>query len=379
MKNKKLLKTTHPELFKEWDFEKNINHSWEEISTSSGHKIWWKCENNHSWDAAVYSRTSKTNPCGCRYCKHNSPPTAAHNFAATYPELLKEWDYDKNTVDPSTISPKSSKKFWWKCKYGHSWETRAEHRANGHGCYKCKGQSSKQQVFLFCEVKYFFPDAIYRHKVNGIECDIFLPTENIGVEFDSTLYHSHKVDKDAEKVRKLNEYGVKIISIREYKMPMINGLTVGYNNNCDNLEISKSLMALLGKILDRHDLTDYSTGNKPINEQVYLEEIKSYPNVLDRTLTINNPELSKEWDYENNGGLTPSDVAPFSHYPAKWICPQGHTYEAAISTRNHNKTGCPICQNHSSLSYSRNKTREPIYPKRIRIRGKKLGGNHNGK
>jgi len=366
MKDSRLLKNTHPGLFEEWDFDKNLKYSWDTTSTRSGRKVWWKCKNGHSWDAAVFSRTDKINPSGCRYCCHNSPPTPAHNFAATYPELLKEWDYDKNTVDPSSISPKSSKVFWWKCKYGHSWKTRVAHRANGHGCYKCKGQSSKQEVFLYFEAKYFFPNALYRHKINKIECDIYLPDENIGIEFDSTHYHAHKIDKDADKVSKLREYGIEIISVREYKMPMINRLTVGYNNNCDNLEVSKNLMALLGQMLNRQDLTDYSTTNKPINEQAYLDEIKSYPNILDRTLALQNPELAKEWDYENNGGLTPTDYAPFSHKIVKWICPVGHPYEATIANRNNLNQKCPHCQNHSSLSYSINKNREPLHPKRIR-------------
>jgi hypothetical protein len=372
MKGLTLLKDTHPHLVKEWDFEKNTEYSWETISSHSGRRVYWKCDKGHSWDTRVYVRTSKNGGTGCRYCKHNSPPTVEHNFAVLYPELLKEWDYDKNGIDPHLISPKSVKKYWWKCKYGHSWETRTGHRINGHGCYKCRGMaSSKQQVFIFCETKYFFPDAEYRKKINGIECDIYLPNEKIGIEFDSARWHKNKVDKDAEKVHKLREFGIEIINIREYTMPMVNRLTVGYNNNYGDLGIAKSLMALLGKLLNRQDLIDYSIGNKPINEQEYLRELKSYPNILNRTLALHNPELSKEWDYDTNGGLTPSDFSPYSGHKAHWVCPKGHPYKAIISNRNLHKTGCAQCQNHSSLSYSINKTREPLHQKRIRNRSKK--------
>jgi hypothetical protein len=369
MKTVNLLKTTHPELIKEWDFEKNT-YSWDTISTSSGKKVWWKCAKGHSWDTRVYVRTGKNGGTGCRYCKHNSPPTPKRNLAVIYPHLLEEWDYDKNDIDPHNVSPKSSTPRWWKCRYGHSWPTRVTHRANGSGCSRCRKNSSKQQVFLFCEVKYFFPNAEYRKKINGIECDIYLPDEKIGIEFDSSIWHKNRVDKDAAKVCKLRELGIEIISIREYGMPLVNRLTVGYNNNCNHIEITKGLMDLLGRLLDRQDLLEYSTGNRPVNEQEYLKELKSYPSSFEKTLATQNPELCKEWDYNANNGLTPNDFTPFTHHIACWICPVGHPYEAAISTRNRNKTGCPHCQNHSSLSYSRNKTREPIYPKRIRIRGK---------
>jgi hypothetical protein len=362
-----LLKNTHPELFKEWDFEKNVL-SWETISTSSGRKVWWKCEKGHSWDAVVYSRTGKVERCGCRYCCHNAPPTTKRNFATEYPELLKEWDYDRNTVDPHTISPKNCKKRHWKCKYGHTWETRVAHRANGSSCPSCKGQSSKQQVFIYCEVRHFFPDAEYRKKIDGMECDIHLPTEKIGIEFDGLRYHKHKADVDATKINKLRDTGIEIVSIREYNLPLVNRLTVSYNKNCDDLEITKSLMTLLGRMLNRQDLIEYSLGNKQVGEQEYLKEMKTYPNSLGKTLANNNPELSMEWDYNNNGKLTPSDVAPYSHHIANWICPQGHLYKAIVSNRNLHKTGCPHCQNHSSLCYSDNKVREPLHPKRIRER-----------
>jgi hypothetical protein len=374
MKGLTLLKDTHPELLKEWDFEKNIEYPWETISSHSGHKVSWKCADGHTWDARVYSRTSKRNPCGCRYCCHNSPPTTEHNLAILYPHLLEEWDYDKNKIDPHLVSPKSGS-YHWKCRYGHTWHTRVAHRVNGSGCRKCKGKSSKQQLYLFCEVKHFFPNALYCHRINKIECDVYLPDEKIGIEFDSTRYHGDP-ERDARKVCRLREAGIEIISIREYKMPMVNGLTVGYSNNHSDLEITKGLMGLLGKMLERQDLTNYSNGNTPANEQEYLKELNCYPNNLDRTLANHNPKLSKEWDYSKNGGLSPSDFAPYSGHMADWICPNGHPYKAIISNRNLHKTGCAQCQNHSSLSYSRNKTREPIFPKRIRIRGKKNANNH---
>ena len=55
------------------------------------------------------------------------------------PDLLEEWDYEKNiTIQPYTITDKSGKKVWWKCKKGHSWIATAHDRSRGTGCPICK-------------------------------------------------------------------------------------------------------------------------------------------------------------------------------------------------------------------------------------------------
>ena len=37
------------------------------------------------------------------------------SLESNYPELLLEWDYDKNTIRPSEVTPKSNVKVFWKC------------------------------------------------------------------------------------------------------------------------------------------------------------------------------------------------------------------------------------------------------------------------
>jgi hypothetical protein len=39
------------------------------------------------------------------------------------PEVIEEWDYDKNTTTPDKVSYRSGRKAWWKCKEcSQSWE-----------------------------------------------------------------------------------------------------------------------------------------------------------------------------------------------------------------------------------------------------------------
>ena len=55
-----------------------------------------------------------------------------------------------------------------------------------------------------------------------------------------------------------------------------------------------------------------------------------------------NPTLAKEWNYERNAGLTPTDVMPNSGRKVWWKCCNGHEWQARIANRNHGN-GCPEC------------------------------------
>lgn len=55
------------------------------------------------------------------------------------PDLVEEWDYEKNSFLPTDITCGSGRKVWWKCsKCGHSWTIEIQRRAkNGSGCPNC--------------------------------------------------------------------------------------------------------------------------------------------------------------------------------------------------------------------------------------------------
>ena len=65
-----------------------------------------------------------------------------NSVAAVFPELITEWDIEKNEgVTPDAFSARNNKRVWWKCKNGHSWlasiNSRGEHKL---GCPFCAGQ-----------------------------------------------------------------------------------------------------------------------------------------------------------------------------------------------------------------------------------------------
>lgn len=59
-------------------------------------------------------------------------------------------------------------------------------------------------------------------------------------------------------------------------------------------------------------------------------------------LSIQRPDLLKEWNISKNGELLPSDVYAGSKKKVWWICDRGHEWEAIISNRVKG-AGCPYC------------------------------------
>lgn len=64
------------------------------------------------------------------------------------------------------------------------------------------------------------------------------------------------------------------------------------------------------------------------------------------------PEIAKEWDYEANGDLKPSDVSYGSKKDVGWICSAcGNHWKAAPNSRTHMKSGCPKCNDRRKTSF----------------------------
>lgn len=122
-------------LAREWHPEKNDDIRPEDVRPKSNRKIWWQCSQGHEWQASVSSRASGAD---CPYC-YGRYATKENNLASKYPELLDEWDGEKNIgVNPSDFTPRTTKKVWWRCAKGHSWQTSISNRTIvKSGCPDC--------------------------------------------------------------------------------------------------------------------------------------------------------------------------------------------------------------------------------------------------
>ncbi len=119
------LQFKNPNLAKQWHPSKNGDLSPNEVSSGSGKKAWWICIENHEWEAVINSRNRGM---GCPYCA-GQKSTENRNFGQIYPELLKEWDFEKNKhLDPFKLNPRANQKVWWKCNKNHSWQATIQNK-----------------------------------------------------------------------------------------------------------------------------------------------------------------------------------------------------------------------------------------------------------
>lgn len=133
------LKTVNPAIADEWDYDAN-DKTPEQVTVKSQQIVWWRCKKGHSWQTAVYERSEGNN---CPVCSGRKVVAGVNDLATLNPELLEEWDFDKNIILPSQVTTFSCEYVWWKCKAkGHSWKTAVATRSSGKNCPRCAGRTS---------------------------------------------------------------------------------------------------------------------------------------------------------------------------------------------------------------------------------------------
>lgn len=202
-----------------------------------------------------------------------------------YPNIAKEWNYEKNgKLRPEFVSYGSSKKVWWKCSKGHEYEAIIHSRTAGAGCPFCANQ-----------------------KVLKGYNDLESTYPNIAKEWN--------YEKNGKLRPKFVSYG----SQKKVWWKCSEG--------------HEWEATVYGRTIRGHNCL-FCTGQKAIKGKNDL-------------LTVN-PELAKEWNYEKNGDLKPENFMPNSHKKVWWKCSKGHEYEAIIGDRNIGN-GCPFCANQKLL------------------------------
>jgi len=110
-----------PEIFSEWNHERNSSIDPYKLSRGSSKKVWWRCANGHEWCSSIGDRTSKGTRCDrCR----GRVPTQEKNALTDFPEITDYWDYSKNEKQPFELPSKSPYMAHWKCGNGHTWVSR---------------------------------------------------------------------------------------------------------------------------------------------------------------------------------------------------------------------------------------------------------------
>lgn len=147
--NRGTLEESRHSVLKEWDYDKNTVLP-SQVTIGSKRKVWWKCEKcGGNWMTEVQNRT-KENGTGCPYCSGRMVLKGFNDITVTHPDLLDEWDHEKNIgKSPDMFTAGSSERVWWKCGVcGYEWQATIHKRTSGRKCPACqrKNVAVKHQV-----------------------------------------------------------------------------------------------------------------------------------------------------------------------------------------------------------------------------------------
>lgn len=294
-----LLKDTNPELLDEWDIDRNKDIDIEKLSSKSRLKTWWICKKDqrHKWQAAVRNRAIQG--AGCHYCAKKLV-LKEESFAAQYPELLKEWDYEKNQkIDPYSLAPQSNKKVHWICinNPDHTWSTEIYRRsAYGSGCKKCSHNKPKKRSATKKYLKIDFPQI----------AKLWDYDRNTSVDINSITHGSHQ--------------------------------KVWWK--CDK-HPSHTWEASVDSLTQRNRGCPYCSKGKASKQNSLLTVY---------------PKVAKEWHPDKNGDLEPDQVTRASGKKVWWRCKYDpdHEWQAIVRNRTLRNSSCPICNEEMRPLHLRN-------------------------
>lgn len=132
-----------PELFYEWDFEKNDQLGLDvyKVTRGSGKKAYWKCLDCESGYKSIIG-TRASGFVGCPYCSGRKV-NHTNSLCALRPDIANHWHPTKNgNLTPHDVTLNSNKKVWWwcgVCKSNYDMMINNKTRKN-YGCPYCSNQ-----------------------------------------------------------------------------------------------------------------------------------------------------------------------------------------------------------------------------------------------
>lgn len=156
-------------------------------------KYLWKCNKCHGvWNSNC---TNQYRSRGCPYCNNVKLLSGYNDFHTRYPQQAKQWS-SKNIKKAKEVFPFTNKQYWFTCTQHGDWKTTPNKIALGTQCPQCaiKQFRSKGEKELFSFLtKYATAIPNDRIVLKGLEIDIYLPTINIGIEYNGDYWHSEKI------------------------------------------------------------------------------------------------------------------------------------------------------------------------------------------
>jgi len=190
----------NPEIAKLWHQTANKDLTPFQATPFSSKLVWWKCPEGeqHEWQATI---ANVVNGSTCPVCM-NRKITTENNLSVLFPNLIKEWDFEKNIdIEPAKISAGSKIKVWWKCQRDneHVWySTISDRTKKDSGCPFCANVMNVSEHKMLEFIKEIFKgnEVRYCYRPNWLqrmELDVYVPHLKLGFEYQG-VQHFKPID-----------------------------------------------------------------------------------------------------------------------------------------------------------------------------------------
>jgi hypothetical protein len=348
----------YPELVAQFDRKKNRPTTPEMISYGSARPYWWVCPKgpDHRWETSPNARTQGQ---GCPFCA-GKRVSVTNSLAAVAPEVAAEWHRSKNRPrTPETTHAGTNRKAWWKCRWGHEWESVVSGRVQrGLGCPYCSHRRtsfSKSLAVLAPEVAAewhptkngeLLPRQVLLKSNREVwwkcpEGDDHEWTATVGERTDSPHGRSGCPFCENRRLSKTNILASRYPDVAAQWHPTKNGALTPSNVTY------RSMRRAWWRCEKGHEWSTRIHQRTQVGTRCpYCLGRYVTP---ERSLATVDPEVAKRWHPTKNGPLTPGDVMPASMRRVWWKCPRGddHEWQTAVANRTSmGPDGCPFCSGH---------------------------------
>ena len=333
------LRTTNPELAKQWHPTKNGELTAVQVTASSNKKIWWllpydvpmeysikHLRGKHfdfEWKTTINHRTGNYGT-GCPYLNGKAVWPGFNDLQTTNPELAKQWHPTKNgCLKPTQVTANAGKKVWWLLSYDVPMDYSIEYLRGKHFNFEWKSVISSRNSGIGCP--YLNGQAVCEgfndlQTVNPELAGQWHPTKN------GDLKPTQVTANTSKKVWWLYSYDVP----KDYSVEHLRGKRFNFE-----------WQAAISKRNEGH-ACPFVCG------QAVCEGFNDLKTV--------NPELAKQWHPTKNGCLKPTQVTANTGKKVWWLLSYdvpidysvkhlrgrhfNFEWRASIVDRNKNQ-GCP--------------------------------------
>lgn len=188
----------YPELAAEWHPTKNKGRLPEDVLHGSNKKVWWRCNQGHEWQSAIFNRAMHGK--GCPYCAGRKV-SSTNNLLYRYPEVAKLWS-KKNEIAADEVLARSGKMYIWECANGHEWTDRPHNMAKKKfHCPECeyldRGDGLRKATPNFNLVTEYPELANEWHQRNNKPPTFYMPKSNDKVWWLCKQGHEWKANIDS--------------------------------------------------------------------------------------------------------------------------------------------------------------------------------------